>query len=274
MARVITVKNYKGGVGKTTVSDHVAGGLAAMGYRVGLMDTDSSGDASMMLNMPEENGLFNLLIEDAALDSVVREVPPEHYATSNHYSGGSLLLIPSSSKTRGIPNLLKDEPEGVFRFVAMTDRFAEAYALDVIVVDTNPSMSDADTILNMATDYYLYVTECTRLSYSGLTKALHSFQVFGEQRRRFMNRASSVLGIVPNKMQQQTVLHRRNIEALGKKFGTDLVWPPIIAGIEWQNAADAKQLIYTWSPNGQEAHLAWDMVNRVIRELEREQTAR
>jgi cellulose biosynthesis protein BcsQ len=42
-------KNFKGGVGKSTVSVHLAQYLAMRGYRVCLIDCDSKGSATMMM---------------------------------------------------------------------------------------------------------------------------------------------------------------------------------------------------------------------------------
>jgi chromosome partitioning protein len=46
MARVIAVVGRKGGIGKTTVSVHLAGELAARGRRVHLVDSDPQGSAA------------------------------------------------------------------------------------------------------------------------------------------------------------------------------------------------------------------------------------
>ena len=60
MARVIAVVGRKGGVGKTTVSVHLAGELAARGQRVYLVDSDPQGSAAQWaapgnLGMPVEH---------------------------------------------------------------------------------------------------------------------------------------------------------------------------------------------------------------------------
>ena len=90
MPKIVIVCNRKGGVGKTTWTIHIAAGLAQKGRRVGLVDTDSQGHAGLMLNMPESDGLFQVLIEKAPLEKCVLSMP-----TGN----GSLHLLPSSART-------------------------------------------------------------------------------------------------------------------------------------------------------------------------------
>jgi chromosome partitioning protein len=46
---IIAVQNFKGGVGKSTVSVHLAQFLATRGYRVCLIDCDSQGSSTTML---------------------------------------------------------------------------------------------------------------------------------------------------------------------------------------------------------------------------------
>ena len=61
-ARIITVTNQKGGVGKTTTTIHLAHGLSLRGQRVLILDFDPQGQASIALGLEAEPGIFNLLI--------------------------------------------------------------------------------------------------------------------------------------------------------------------------------------------------------------------
>ena len=73
--KVFTVTNRKGGVGKSTIAAHVAGGLALRGLRVGLIDTDSQAHAGLMLGVRDGNGLHQALVEHKPLNHVVLDVP-------------------------------------------------------------------------------------------------------------------------------------------------------------------------------------------------------
>ena len=263
--KVLAITNRKGGVGKSTMATHLSAGLATLGFRVGLVDTDSQGHCALMLGMLEENGLFNVLVEKQSLTEAVRLVPAEHYSVADQPSRGALYLLPSGDRTFKIPYELSEDES--FTFLETTEAMAEQFALDVVVVDTNPTMNKLDGVIYLAVDGHIYVTECEQLSFDGIQKAIEQLKRFAVQRQRYLHRDTRVLGIVPNKFDQRTHLHRYNIAQLAEAY-PGLVLPPVIKRIAWAAATQAHELIYTFAPGGQEAHDAWQFVDWTRRILE------
>ena len=54
MAKVISISNHKGGVGKTTTSLNLGAALNRMGYKVLLIDMDAQANLTISLGIPEE----------------------------------------------------------------------------------------------------------------------------------------------------------------------------------------------------------------------------
>ena len=104
----ITLLNEKGGVGKTTLSTHIAAGLAVLGYRVILADADPQGHASVSLGVKRGPGLYDLLVREASFRDVLVPVPPETYAPPNRKVDGQLYVISSNEETRAIPLMTSD----------------------------------------------------------------------------------------------------------------------------------------------------------------------
>lgn len=258
--KIIAVTNRKGGVGKSTISIHVAAGLAAQGWNVGLVDTDSQGHAGLMLGMPEEDGLYQALIKKVPLVDVVREVPAERYTTPDQPALGKLYLLPSSENTHQIPSELKAHES--LLLLQKLEELAVLKALDVVIMDTNPTLNLLDGAVYLAADGYIYVTECEQLSYDGIYKALEQMREGSIMRQQFLNRDTRVIGIIPNKMFASTVIHRHNLEELVKQF-PGFVWNPIRRGTVWVEAAQFHEPVYIYAPGGNEAKEAWRIVERV-----------
>ncbi|MGC9270700.1 AAA family ATPase [Acidiphilium sp.] len=137
---VLAVQNFKGGVGKSTVSAHLAQYLAIQGYRVCLIDCDSQGSTTALfgyvpdLDIEEEATLYPFIrsAEMGSLAYAVRET---------HWDG--LYLIPANLKlyaaeyelaariARGGPQLLNRLAEGI---ETIGDHF------DVVILDPPPAL--------------------------------------------------------------------------------------------------------------------------------------
>lgn len=79
-ARVFTVSNQKGGVGKTTTAVNLAAALARKGLRVLLIDLDPQGNASTAVGVDHQRGIrgtYEVLTGKAEIKDVVVQTP-EH----------------------------------------------------------------------------------------------------------------------------------------------------------------------------------------------------
>lgn len=262
--KVISVTNRKGGVGKTTVSTHLAAGLATQGMKIALIDTDSQGHAGLPFGVAKEDGLYSLLIDRKPIDQVVRFIPPDKYSTADNPSKGELWLIPSSEQTYKIPHALDQNDQ--FSMLRVLDQFGKAAGLDAVIFDTTPSLSKLDGVIWLATDAFIYVSEVNRLSFDGLEGAVQQLIRYSDVRKEYLNRTTTLLGIVPNKVRARTRLHRNNIAALGNAY-KGLIWSPIPLGVVWEEATNdykAPQLLYTFAPSSGEAAAAWDVVTQAM----------
>ncbi len=92
---VIACQNFKGGVGKSTISVHLAQYLAIQGYRVCLVDCDSQASATMMfgyvpdVDLNEDDTLYGYMHDDSGKGLGSRARP-------THFDG--LSLVPANLK--------------------------------------------------------------------------------------------------------------------------------------------------------------------------------
>lgn len=165
---VIGIGNHKGGVGKSTVSVHLASAFAENGYRTLLIDLDPTGGATRLLGIdPEElaeedvaNSSLDLFlghIEEIENSAVVEDLPfGMHFLPS--VSALDQLDISLGASNSAVDYILRDELRKIRKHY------------DVIVLDTPPQ--PGSTILanayNAAQWFLLSVTPA-RLSIEGLS---------------------------------------------------------------------------------------------------------
>lgn len=265
MTKIVTVSNRKGGVGKTTVSTHLAAGLSLLGFSVGLIDTDPQGHCASALGLPKANGLHSLMTHpDAQFSEWTIAVPGESYAVPGWEQPAPMFLIPSDKLTAVIPTT---EGVSVFTFRRMIREFVDLYELEFVIIDTSPSNTIFDDSISLATDYFLYVTEVAALSFDGLNEATRELRQTNRDIAEFRTTEIEMLGIIPNKIRASTNNHRDNIRVLAEQFGRDAIWQPITLRTVWESAFEYGQLVYSYEPFGVEFRDAFTLVEHALKQL-------
>lgn len=248
--KTITLLNEKGGVGKTSMSVHIAAGLAIRGKRVVLFDADAQANASMMLGFDPASSLSDLLLRDANFNDALVRVPPQAYKPDNMHGGGDLLLVRSDVSIRNIANQLSDS--GIVRErVQDLDGWA-----DVVIFDTAPTPSLFHSLIYMATDSVICPTSCDQLSLAGLENSVRRVQQVQQARD------IRLTGIIPTLYRSKTALHHYNHTVLKEQYG-GLVWPPIAQRIVWAEASQMRQTVFAYEPTGYAAQEMWRIVGLV-----------
>lgn len=262
--KTICVTNRKGGVGKTTVATHLAGGLAAKGYNVGIVDTDSQGHVARMYDYEMDDAIWRVMTQDAPLENEVTVIPADAYAIPD-VQPGHLVMLPSGENTYRIPTEMNQSE--VFKFFEVIERLATLASLDYVIIDSQPTMSLFDGAIYLATDAFLYVTECEDLSIGGLAQAIGQMENLVQSRQRYLKRNTIIGGIVPNKYRTGTIVHQENLMTLGQHFGkfTDggLVLAPFRLKTVWTQAANLRQLVYVFEADGEASQDAWRLVDSI-----------
>lgn len=209
---IIALANQKGGVGKTTLTIHLAAWLAERNRRVIVVDGDPQGNATSWLLDGDisDPGLFRLLVQKHKLGEVIRSV-------NDRWKG--IGLLPGNDET-GDAMLFLSVTSKPFDTVARSLRPLGKVA-DYVLVDTPPSKAAGFRELLFAADWTLVPTQLERLSMEGVRFMAHTCLEL--QKRE--GRGPRLLGIVPN-MVRQTREHLTQLAELVKAFGPT-VWPPV-----------------------------------------------
>ena len=85
MAKIYSIINQKGGVGKTTTTINLGTAMAACGANVLIIDMDPQGNLSTGMGVEKvkrEKGVYNILIDNLSInDAVIKtEIPNLNFA--------------------------------------------------------------------------------------------------------------------------------------------------------------------------------------------------
>jgi len=259
--KTITLLNEKGGVGKTTLSTHLASYLALKGKKVILVDADPQAHATVTLGIAKSSGFYDLMVRDDSFQSVLRMVSPEVYELPDEEPTGALYLVPSNVETRNITNSISDA-------FAIAEKFREVEDfVDVIIFDTSPTPSLLHGAIYIATDAIVYPTKCEYLSFDGLMESMKHRTQAETHRKRWGLDPIHLLGIVPTMFRSKTIEHTENLEEMKKMFG-ESVWDPIPQRTIWTEITRIHSMVWTVAPNSYAAKDALAMGNRFVEELE------
>lgn len=256
--QIITLVNEKGGVGKTTLTTHIACGLAARGKRVVVIDGDPQGHSTIRLGIKKAPALYDLLVRDGEWPEAVRVVSPERFGIpGERLPDGKLWVVPSNVETRNIASSISDADSLALRLDELKNM------VDVVMIDTSPTPSLLHGAFYTATDLIIYPTKLTFTSFDGLVESI--------QRRMAADKARSerwglppirVAGIVPVEFRSGTIEQQRNLDELRKRFG-DLVWRPIPQRTVWTESESMALPVYAIDPDNDATLDVWELIDRV-----------
>ena len=159
MARIYTIVNQKGGVGKTTTAINLGAYLGYYGQRVLLVDTDPQGNATSSL------GVDKSTVRNGTYEVIIRSVPVGPQVLHNPRL--KLSLLPATQSLAGAEVELVEIQRREYKLRealrSVTDRY------DYILVDCPPSLGLLTVNgLVAANDGILIPVQCEYLALEGL----------------------------------------------------------------------------------------------------------
>ena len=211
-ARVVTVINQKGGVGKTTTVINIAAQIALRGFRVLVIDSDSQGNCATGLGVDKSK------VKNTTRDLILS---PETAVDSRHATAVENLHI-----IVGDRSLIGLEQE-MMRQLGREKRMKEALQpllahYDLVLIDTPPSLGLVTINALVASDGVLVPVQTEYFALEGL--ALLSGTI--REVRSLLNERLGVDGVLLT-MHSQTLLNKQVAGEVLKNF-PDLVVKPAI----------------------------------------------
>jgi chromosome partitioning protein len=242
---IIAVQNFKGGVGKSTLSTHLAQYLAIRGYRVCLIDCDSQGSSTTLfgyvpdLDIREEDTLYPF-IRNAEMTSLAYAVRETHW--------DGLYLVPANLK------LYSAEYELAARIAraepALLNRLAEGIAsiaphFDVVILDPPPALGTISLSVMRAANALLVPVPPTVIDFTSTTAFLAMlYETMGALEERGLTVALRWMRIVATRADEQKSIQRELLGLMRDLFGALLLRTVLKDSAEIDNAAARLMTVY------------------------------
>ena len=239
MPNTIAIANQKGGVGKTTLSLHLAGALAELGERVLLIDLDPQGNLSSAFI----EDIYELPV--TVTDFLLGEVEIADVVKSTEVPGVD--LIPANLKLSDIDTQLAGDDDAQYLLAEELPEIRSQY--DRILIDCPPNLGKATRLALVGAEGLLIPIECQRWAVKGSTQLL----AYVEKVKRRANPDLVVLGFVINKYTPRRKVETSYREILRKHYEKKVFKTEFRNHVQYTEAATYGKPITVYLPNSEEA---------------------
>jgi chromosome partitioning protein len=169
MAKVISISNQKGGVGKTTTCANLGIGLARNGKKVLLIDADAQGSLTASLGYREPDELPVTLA--TVMGKIIDDIPVDPQEGILHHNEG-IDLLPANIELSSVDVTLVNTMSRETILKQYIDGIKNDY--DYVLVDCMPSLGMMTVNALAAADCVIIPVQAQYLSVKGLEQLLHS----------------------------------------------------------------------------------------------------
>ena len=252
-ARIISVANQKGGVGKTTTAVSLAAALADIGARVLLVDLDPQGNATSGVGLRVPSGattIYDVLVRNVdVMDAIEPTSVRNLYVIPANIdlAGAEIELVSAFSREQKLRRALE----------SVKDDF------DVVLIDCPPSLGLLTVNALSAADGIVVPIQCEYYALEGLG----ALQRNADMIRANLNPGLSIVGIVMTMHDGRTRLAQQVVEEVERHFGDRVFTTRIPRTVRLAEAPSFGQPITVFDPGSRGAGAYRRLASELLRRL-------
>jgi chromosome partitioning protein len=224
--RKVAFSNAKGGVAKTTTCVNIGAGLSLAGYRTLIVDLDSQGQITKSLGIDAEQGLAELVQDDASLEDVQVEARED------------LFVIAGGRTLSGVKRLISRRD--MRSELVLAEALEGLRGYDFVLLDTAPSWDVLNVNCLFYADELLIPVSMEVLALQGIGDFLGSVKQVQRYREGL-----KIAGIIPTFYDARV---RKSAEILKQleRYFPEAVWPPVRYNVRLSEAPGYGQHIFEY----------------------------
>ena len=204
MAKVISIANQKGGVGKTTTSVNLSTCLAQKGKKVLLIDIDPQGNATSGLGVDarETKSIYDVIINEVNIKDTVHSTMVK-----------KLYVCPANIDLAGAEVELVSMVSRETRLKDAIDEIRDEF--DYVIIDCPPSLGLITLNAFTASDSVLIPIQCEYYALEGLGQLINTIKLV----QKHLNKNLEIEGVVLTMFDSRTNLSTQVATEVEKYFG-------------------------------------------------------
>jgi chromosome partitioning protein len=258
MARVISVFNMKGGVGKTTTAMSLSSYLALLGKRTLMIDFDAQANATSGLGVEcaTDETIYHALLAGQASERVIK---------TTHLT--NLEVVPASAELSGALVELVHVPKRERKLREFVDGVCDRY--EFVIIDLGPSLNLLTINGLVAADEVLVPIQCEYYSLEGVGQLLSTIDLI----RNNLGHPLKVAGAVLTMYDKREKIARDVAEEVRKKFPHHVYRIVIPRSVALAEAPSFRRSVILYSPQSPGAVAYEALAKEVIAQGEEESGA-